>query len=575
MAEVFISYASAERALIESLAKDLREAGFSVWWDTDLLPNHTFRSEIDRQLDACKAAIIIWTPLSISRPWVLAEADHARGDAGHNNPLRRANKLVNTHSPDLHARDIPKPFNQVHSVSLDDRSRIILAIEALGARRNIKTPLSAAPDKKPRPETPTPAKPAGAPASGHAQPVTAAKQRRTFVSRRTALVGMATLAVGGIYSVKKVVLRGQDATGASSALEPPPQITPAPITSPPIAKMPPVIFPAAVLTPPQFGNVQHGGTCIPLIDSDRVIVLRSAAEVTQVWPVIHKFSPFELWSISQKKIVDTFREDFVEKGPSGDNGGWLSASRDGRFAASTRRTHSEKAIRDVVHVWNATDHSLFFKLPIEYSVVSSRSAIFSPDGRYFGFMSTRYGAVSEGRFFCVWDLRQKKLVRNLSRSETIEGVMAFSNSGDVVLIADQYESGLQCWNFQTGEMAYKILDGKVRGRSICAASDAPYVLVSTGSGPVQRLRFSDGGLMGTAGEGSAYGRVALSPDGRLAACEVDSATFALWDVVAGKLAGTCKQPSKSIAGLAFCSDNKHVVSLAENGAIYYWEFPES
>ena len=37
MADIFISYKSEERALPEALASDLRAAGYSVWWDVDLL----------------------------------------------------------------------------------------------------------------------------------------------------------------------------------------------------------------------------------------------------------------------------------------------------------------------------------------------------------------------------------------------------------------------------------------------------------------------------------------------------------------------------------------------------------
>jgi TIR domain-containing protein len=124
MADVFISYSRARRALTQALALHLEAEGFSVWWDTDLLPVDNFRAEIDRQLDAAKAIVIIWTPESVKSEWVCAEAERAR----------ERRKLVNCHAPGLVPRRIPMPFNQTHSASLDDRPAIVAAVRKLCAR---------------------------------------------------------------------------------------------------------------------------------------------------------------------------------------------------------------------------------------------------------------------------------------------------------------------------------------------------------------------------------------------------------------------------------------------------------
>lgn len=77
--DVFISYdrqSSAEET--KSLAGDLESAGFSTWWDTqNMRAGDDFHDAIDKNLDLCKAAIIIRTPESIKSKWVRAEADHA------------------------------------------------------------------------------------------------------------------------------------------------------------------------------------------------------------------------------------------------------------------------------------------------------------------------------------------------------------------------------------------------------------------------------------------------------------------------------------------------------------------
>jgi ABC-type amino acid transport substrate-binding protein len=125
---VFISYSKSRRELTKSLAEDLEAAGYDTWWDTELVAGDNYRKEIDRRLKACAAAIIIWTPEAIESEWVMSEA----GDA-----LRRK-KLINTHVPELSTEDIPKPFDQRHSVEVADRAAIIRAVGQRIAQSRVK-----------------------------------------------------------------------------------------------------------------------------------------------------------------------------------------------------------------------------------------------------------------------------------------------------------------------------------------------------------------------------------------------------------------------------------------------------
>jgi TIR domain len=134
MADVFISYSKVRRALTEALARHLEAEGFSVWWDTDLLPADNFRAEINRQLDIAKAVVIVWTPESKSSEWVCAEVDRAH----------EQRKLVNSHSAGLTPRQIPMPFNQIHSVPIENREAIVAAVRKLcGRSAQKKQPASA------------------------------------------------------------------------------------------------------------------------------------------------------------------------------------------------------------------------------------------------------------------------------------------------------------------------------------------------------------------------------------------------------------------------------------------------
>ncbi len=144
MADVFISYFKPEHFLTKALADDLEAAGFSVWWDTNLLGDDSFRDVIDDEIDACTRAIIIWTPQSITRPWVVAEADHAN----------RLGKLINTVALGVDINRLPKPFGIINALALEDRRKIIatvrrakdrgaMAAHTLGAARD-KFPIGGA-----------------------------------------------------------------------------------------------------------------------------------------------------------------------------------------------------------------------------------------------------------------------------------------------------------------------------------------------------------------------------------------------------------------------------------------------
>ncbi|MGE0596061.1 MAG: TIR domain-containing protein [Hyphomonadaceae bacterium] len=78
MADVFISYASEDRARVRPLAEALQERGFSVWWDRSLAAGHDYASVIERELKNAKAVIVVWTQSSAMSTFVRDEAGRAR-----------------------------------------------------------------------------------------------------------------------------------------------------------------------------------------------------------------------------------------------------------------------------------------------------------------------------------------------------------------------------------------------------------------------------------------------------------------------------------------------------------------
>ncbi|TAM94619.1 MAG: TIR domain-containing protein [Rhodanobacteraceae bacterium] len=77
MADVFISYARADKARVAPLVAAIEAKGWSVWWDPEIAPGREFDDEIDGELQAAKAVLVVWTPVSVVSRWVRGEARDA------------------------------------------------------------------------------------------------------------------------------------------------------------------------------------------------------------------------------------------------------------------------------------------------------------------------------------------------------------------------------------------------------------------------------------------------------------------------------------------------------------------
>jgi TPR repeat protein len=78
MADIFISYASADRPFARHLADALDACGWSVWWDhSNLHGGEHFDRVIEEAISTARAAIVIWSPASTKSDWVRAEAAQA------------------------------------------------------------------------------------------------------------------------------------------------------------------------------------------------------------------------------------------------------------------------------------------------------------------------------------------------------------------------------------------------------------------------------------------------------------------------------------------------------------------
>ncbi|WFL77519.1 TIR domain-containing protein [Altererythrobacter arenosus] len=103
--DVFVSYGREDRNAAMRIAARLELEGFAVWWDAAIHSGETFDEVIERQLRAAKAAVVLWSPRSVTSRWVRAEATLAD----------RRNILVPVI---IEACDLPILFELTHTIDL-------------------------------------------------------------------------------------------------------------------------------------------------------------------------------------------------------------------------------------------------------------------------------------------------------------------------------------------------------------------------------------------------------------------------------------------------------------------------
>jgi hypothetical protein len=78
MADIFISYKRERRAAARHLEQILLRYGYSVWFDLELVRGQDYEAQIERELSAAKAVIVMWCGLSVGSPGVRSEANRAK-----------------------------------------------------------------------------------------------------------------------------------------------------------------------------------------------------------------------------------------------------------------------------------------------------------------------------------------------------------------------------------------------------------------------------------------------------------------------------------------------------------------
>jgi hypothetical protein len=172
MADIFISYAKADRNQAQQLAALLEAQGRTTWWDTDVAVDQSSRGSIDRELESAHKVVVLWSKASIGSPFVLHEAITAR-DAG---------KLVLVKTADIQISDIARPLRPLPVLDVSDLAAIVRAV-SVRDEKAIEIPARAS-----RPEVEVRAPPP-------TRPIVSADRQSTKFSARMFAVAAAVVAV--------------------------------------------------------------------------------------------------------------------------------------------------------------------------------------------------------------------------------------------------------------------------------------------------------------------------------------------------------------------------------------------
>lgn len=105
MADVVVSYGSADRPAAAFIVSMLQAAGFDVWWDARLEAGSSYDTAIVDTISTARCVVVIWSSASVVSDWVRGEATLAI----------QQNKFVPVR---LDGVTLPPPFSMRQTVDL-------------------------------------------------------------------------------------------------------------------------------------------------------------------------------------------------------------------------------------------------------------------------------------------------------------------------------------------------------------------------------------------------------------------------------------------------------------------------
>ena len=118
--KVFISHAATDAKLAKRVAHVLREAGFQVWDETQILPGDNWGTQLAEALQESEAMVVLLTPNSLHSPNLSHEVGYALGKKGYKD---RVIPVLAASPEQLPKEDIPWILHKFHIIQLQDQEQ--------------------------------------------------------------------------------------------------------------------------------------------------------------------------------------------------------------------------------------------------------------------------------------------------------------------------------------------------------------------------------------------------------------------------------------------------------------------
>src|SRR5450631_4008143 len=144
MADIFVSYARSDKTRVAPLMAAIEAKGWSVWWDPAIAAGQQFDDQIDAELEAASAVLVVWTPTSVASRWVRGEARDA-AERGILVPVRFEDARLPIDVRAIQTTDLDKWGEDPDSAPFQDLIRSLSAvIERQRANQTAKSAVASA-----------------------------------------------------------------------------------------------------------------------------------------------------------------------------------------------------------------------------------------------------------------------------------------------------------------------------------------------------------------------------------------------------------------------------------------------
>jgi adenylate cyclase len=145
MADVFVSYSRSDKERVAPLVAAIKAKGWTVWWDPAIDAGQQFDDQIDAELQAASAVLVVWTPTSVTSRWVRGEARDA-AERGILVPVRFEAARLPIDVRAIQTTDLDKWGEDPASASFQELLRSLGAvIERRRASQSVKSGAKSAP----------------------------------------------------------------------------------------------------------------------------------------------------------------------------------------------------------------------------------------------------------------------------------------------------------------------------------------------------------------------------------------------------------------------------------------------